>query len=215
MRTVTRSALACITLAAATLGTSALAGPIVQAGSTYDMRFLGAGISPTISISPITFDGVAQSFSVTVAGVARQVRVTESDTDLGSGQHLITVELTADGDLFPGNSMFASTGNADPFNLLSPVKIDRAVLTMGRVGGADSVFDFTALVGFPNPWNGSAPVPGQAVGFFAVPLDWDTRSIKFELFVSEIPEPGSLALGGLALAAALGLSRRRSADSRS
>jgi hypothetical protein len=205
-----RSTLASITLAAATLCTSALAGPIVLTGSTYDMRFFGVGISPTISVAPITFDGAGQNFAVSVAGTPRMLRITESDTDLGGGQHLISVLLTSDGDLFPSTTLFASTGNNDPFNLLAAVKLDQAVVTFGSVNGADLVFDFTSIVGFPNPWNGSAPVAGQGVGFTGLSTDLDTRTIKFDLFVSEIPEPGSLALATLALAG-MGLRRRRAA----
>ena len=208
MHTLTRSLAAVLTAALSTLTNLALAAPIVQTGSTFDMRFLGDGIPATISLAPIVFDGLSQSFTTDVAGITRQISVTESQTDLGSGSFLISVVLTSDGNLFAASSAFASTGNSDPFDLLSSVRLDQALLTFGRVDDSDLVFDFTAIVGFPNPWNGSAPVSGLGVGFTGLGGTSDIRSIRFDLRVSQIPEPDALALAGLALAM-LGVVRRR------
>ena len=212
MRASIRSLTLALMLVAATWVSKAQAG-IVQMGSTFDMRFFGAGIASTISLAPIVFDGLAQNFTVNVAGNTRNLSVIESDTDLGSGSFLISILLSSDGALFPGVTAFGSTGNNDPFNLLASVRLDRAVQTMTRVGDPDLVLDFTAIVNVKNPWNGSAPVATLGVGFTGLTAGTDIRSIRYDLYVSRIPEPSALALVGLALGA-LGATRMRSAKAR-
>lgn len=216
MHTSTRSLLASLTVAASTLSPMALAAPVVQAGSTYDMRFFGQGISGSISVAPIVFDGLAESFTRNVGGNNRQITVNESQTDLGGGDFLISVWMTADGSLSPGSTLFGSTGNTDPFNLLESVRIVRVLQTFSLFNSPDLVHDYTNTVGFPNPWNGSMPQTGFGVGVTGLPTGTDVRGIRYDITVASltaVPEPGALALVGVALAA-MSVVRRRAAHIR-
>lgn len=216
MHTSTRLLLASLTVAASTLSPMALAAPVVQAGSTYDMRFFGEGINGVISVAPIVFDGLGESFTRVVGGNSRQITVNESQTDLGSGDFLISVWMTADGSLSPGSTLFGSTGNNDPFNLLESVRIVRVLQTFSFFNSPDFVQEITGTVAFPNPWNGSVPLIGNGVGVTGLPTGTDVRGIRYDMTVASltaVPEPGALALVGVALAA-MSMVRRRAAHIR-
>ncbi len=88
----------------------ASAAPIVAVGSTYDLRFVGDQYPGSVSVSPITFDGTDESFTVTVGTSPVQVRVSESQQDLGGGVHRILLSLTADADLAIGDTLFSNVG---------------------------------------------------------------------------------------------------------
>jgi hypothetical protein len=189
----------------------ASAAPIVAVGSTYDLRFRGDQYPGSVSVSPITFDGTDESFTVTVGTSPVQVRVSESQQDLGGGVHRILVSLIADADLAIGDTLFSNVGRFDKFDLLAPVKMDKAVLIMTTLGGQTLLFDFTSLVGTPNPWDGEAPGGGLGVGFtgFNSGGGYDIRGIAFDLQVSQVPEPSTLALLGVAISGALLRRRQR------
>ncbi len=185
------------------------AAPVVTSGSTYDFLIYSPDSFPVTVLQPVVFDGVAQTFNVNLGGNARVLTINESETDLGNREHLISITLTGDGDLAPGTNLFANVGTNDPFNLLKGLRVTQAVLTFSGTNFADQVYDFTSLVTAPDPWDGRLPQNGVAAGFVQLNQAWDLRTIRFDVRVSELPEPGTLGLAGLALAA-LALRRVRS-----
>lgn len=200
------AARALLTLAA--LAPAAYAGPIVANGSTYDSRFFSLG-TPVTSLAPIVFDGIAQSFSALVGGVSRQITVNESDTDLGGGNHRITIDITSDGNLAAAPSLLASAGNVDAIDLLGTVQLTQALLTITTTLAPQTFNIPLSSIVSPNPWNGRVPGPGNGTGSTLSSTDADVRGYRFDFFVSQIPEPGSLALVLAAALPLLAAARRR------
>jgi hypothetical protein len=141
-------------LAAASLCLPAQAAPIVAIGSSYDMVLFGENLPP-VDVTGIRFDGLAQTIVVTLGAFTRTLNIVEADTDLGGVQHHIVLDLTSDGDLFPGRSTLAGAGGVDPFDLLSPVRMNRAVITIGDADGTVRSGGFAVYE--PEPWDGHAP----------------------------------------------------------
>src|SRR4051812_3958226 len=133
MKRVKVIAAAVLTLLAAS---TVSAAPILVAGSTYDLYLAGES-SGNVSDRTATVDGVADTY--TRAGL--NLSLNEFDTDLGSGNHLISIRLTANGDLYPtsGEGAIVSLGAfGNGLNFLAPLHLTDARIRL--FAGATSVF---------------------------------------------------------------------------
>jgi hypothetical protein len=202
--TATGLLLACASL------TSALAAPIVAAGSSYSMAISGTGFAG-FTLGNLVFDGAAESR--TEGG--RTLSITESQQDLGGGVWKISLSLLSDTDLSPGDTIAFSFGHQDPLDLLQAVSLTSLRLQVtgfnaqGQPVSANP--DVLALLSppFRSPWGGAVgDPPSSSIAFVGLP--WDVRSATFDLTVAglAVPEPGVPALLGAALLA-WALTRRR------
>lgn len=205
--------------AALTLGTASMAAPIMVDGGTYTFRILPSGGDPAPSaITGITFDGNAESFSLSDFGGPPNVRVTidESQTELGGGLHEVVVGLTATGDLFPvaGQTGFVNIGfGGDPLDLARDARLVSAFLSMWAgtdfIGEADFVAVFPGLFSSLDPWDGYFLTDGVHGGFGNVGgRGIDRIGLRFILEENGVPLPGTLALSAAALLLLAGVRRR-------
>jgi hypothetical protein len=201
-----RGAIASLALLAGT----AFAGPIVDVGSNYSVWMSGGSSVNTLNAGPVAFDANAAAF--TRAGL--NLSLTESQTDLGNGKHLIVVSMSADGELFPIVNEVARLGLGavgSGLSFLHDVYLDTAHVSLFGANGS-AYFTSTNLADdyrvkyFSGAWDGFFP-SGNAVFAFGNVGGRDTRGFSFTFEVTEIPEPDAAALAGLALLA-LVVSRR-------
>ena len=195
---------------------AAQAAPIMQIGGSYGYR-VHPHSSTLTSITGLTFDGVAESFSLaTFGGPATNVTINESQTDLGGGFHSVFISFQADGDLYPiaVDNGFVDIGRAgnDPLDLLRQARLRSAVVSMFMgdtlVVTADFVSIFSGSFSSLNPWDGYFLDPLGGGGVTGVGgLGVDRVELTFGL-QETVPEPQTLALvlGSLLL---LGATRRR------
>lgn len=193
----------------------AAAAPVVLVGSTYSIYLQG-------SQSGEPFLGVAE-FDSAAASAPRaglNLVVTESETSLGAGVSRISINLSADGDLFPliGEQAILAIGvDGNGLNLLTLVSLDDARITF-RNAASDVLRVSENLAGqVPqnNPWDGFFPAPANAfdigdVGGLGVSM------ITFDFLVTdmpnEVPEPGGVVLAGIGLLGVFA-SRRKNRNS--
>jgi hypothetical protein len=192
------------------LMSQAAAGPVVAAGSTYTFFIQGIQSGEPL-LGTVEFDtaiATVQRGNVTLA-------VSETEASIGAGKSHISIDIAADGDLFPftDEGAFLGIGVTDLLDLISQVSLDDARITF--FDAANEILlvtdNLAALVPQNNPWTGSFPAPLDTfivddVGGIGV------SRISFDFMVTEItgevPEPSGLLLAGIALAAA-GYARKR------
>lgn len=199
----------------ATMGLAAqiaVAAPLVAAGSVYSFYLQG-------SESDYSFTGLA-TFDGEAAGGYRETgyfTVNESETDLGNGQSLISIQIRSDGDLFPvlGEAAIYGIGIFDfPLMLTSTVSLYDARVSFLDAGNkvlvesgnlADDVYQ-------NNPWDGYFPATDDAFGTESVG-GLGVLGINFDFFVgtepAAVPEPAGALLLGLGLMVMLTTRRRR------
>jgi len=194
---------------------SSSASAIVLAGSTYSVYM--AGEQSNNALLPTTFfDNEAASFER--AGLT--VTLSESDTALGNGNSLVSLNLNADGDLFPifNEGAFLGVGTfGDVLDFEMPVSLYDARVTVRDLTGkvlvaSDNLADF-ALTN--QPWDGSFPTTATLFRIGEIGGQ-GVSNITFDFYVSEfsgeVPEPASLMLCGIGLLAAAATRRKRGAQ---
>lgn len=191
---------------------SAVAAPVVAADSTYSV-YLDRDNSNDAFYGVAVFDGVSELG----AWEFSPLTVSESETDLGNGRSLISIQLRASSDIFPvaNESGFYGIGTfGDGLDLLRPVFLYDA-----RVSFLDSnnkllteSGNLVDQVGQSAPWDGFFPTAdrifqSESLGALGI------LGINFDFFVSDepvsVPEPAGVLLTGMGMMAMLAAGRRR------
>ena len=145
---------------------AAIAAPVVSDGSTYDIYIKG-GSSLNEFSGTGTFGGAVENFSR--AGL--NLTLSDSETDLGGGLHRISINLSADGELFPVAGEAAVTGlgvfGDGLLDLLGAFHlVDARIKYYPRSPGlyftTGNLADDYRAAYFTDPWSGFFPAPGIA-----------------------------------------------------
>ena len=191
---------------------SAVAAPVVAADSTYSV-YLDRDNSNDAFYGVAVFDGVSELG----AWEFSPLTVSESETDLGNGRSLISIQLRASSDIFPvaNESGFYGIGTfGDGLDLLHSLFLYDA-----RVSFLDSnnkllteSGNLVDQVGQSAPWDGFFPTADRifqsdSLGALGI------LGINFDFFVSDepvsVPEPAGVLLTGMGMMAMLAAGRRR------
>lgn len=205
-----------IVILATLLSSQAWAVPFVNYGSTYTVYLFG-----TISGNPVQIQTQFDGVPATAPRGGLTLTFTEFEQVLGTGSSRISVNVSADGDMFPDLNDAANLGigvdaTGDGFDLSSLVDLVDARVTFSD--GLGSVVyrsdNLAPVVVNGMPWDGRFLGVNNAVGFDGVGAQ-GIQNILFEFTVNaetsgSVPEPGMLALYGMGFAC-LFIARRRRA----
>jgi hypothetical protein len=184
---------------------------IVDFGSSYSV-YLRGQTSLAQTYWTASFDGVTES--ITRSGL--NLSLSETETSLGGGRSLITINITtpSGGDLFPvtGESAIWGLGvDGNGLDLLQAVHLEDARTTLTWVGDSwttANLADDYRSTHFQDPWTGL--YPANNVAFSSGNIGGrGTYSVTYAFTVSQIPEPGTLALLGLSLVGLVASRRRK------
>jgi len=205
---------ASLMLFAATFVLGSSASAVVLQGSSYSV-YLAGEQSDAASLPTTTFDDQPAFFLRNDL----LLTLTESDTALGSGISRISLNLSADGDLFPvfDENAFLGVGTfGDVLDLEMPVALYDARITIRDLAGnvlvaSNNLADFAVI---NRPWDGAFPSTATTVRIDEIG-GLGAASITFDFYVSEdlnyVPEPGSIVLCGIGLLAAAAARRKHGA----
>jgi len=203
-------------LFAATLVTAGSASAVVVTGSSYSLYLQGDVSGNATVVSPI-FDAFTSYYERNGLLLA----LSETETDLGGGKSLISLTLSANGDLFPAANEGALLGIGtfnDPLDFEMPVSLYDARVTLRDLAGA-ALFGSDNIAGLADtnsPWDGSLPTQSTIFNISEIG-GRGVAGITFDFYVTDnvqtdVPEPGSVLLCGVGLLAAFGVRRYRSAN---
>ena len=184
-------------------GLTQTAAAAVVPGSSYGLYIEGSDSGNTFLAAPI-FDGIAEQGP----RGGEILTINEGETFLGGGSSRIDVLINSTGDLFPvfDESAFLGVGISDPLDFSYAVSLFDVRLTLRSLAG-EIVFasdNIASLVSQNAPWDGSFTALFETVGIGQVG-GRNVSNIEFNFYVSpfdattNVPEPGSLLLFGLAL----------------
>jgi hypothetical protein len=190
---------------------AAIAAPVVSDGSTYSIYIKG-GSSLNEFSGTGTFGGAAENFSR--AGL--NLTLSDSETDLGGGLHRISINLSADGELFPIGGEAAITGLGvfgDGLDLLGAFHlVDARIKYYSVTGGlyftTSNLADDYRATYFTDPWSGFFPAPGVVFSNGNIG-DRGTNAFSYEFTVTAVPEPEIYAMMGVGLGLMGWAARRR------
>jgi hypothetical protein len=189
------------------------AGPVVAVGSTYSI-YLEGGLSGDDFFGVTEFD----DSPATALRSGKTLTLSESEVSLGGGVSRISIHLVASADLFPalGETAILAIGvGGNGLDLLRQVSLDGALITFFDSSNKILLTSDNLVGQVPqgNPWTGFLPDPTNALGIVDVGGLGVSR-VTFDFTVtdigSEVPEPGSLLLGGIAIVGVIAARRRRS-----
>lgn len=206
--------LASLVLLAATLGLASPASAVVVTGTTYTFYLVGE-----LSGNPLAANTVFDNVAASTSRGDLLVTLSESDTALDATSNRITLNLSANGDLFPvfNEGAFLGIGTfGDVLDLENDVTLYDVRVTLSNQAGVVFASDNLAGDAVNNsPWDGSFPSPGtiflvSEIGGMGV------SNISFDFFVTtqaqgDVPEPGSVLLCGIGLLAVVAVRRYRRA----
>ncbi|MFA9439924.1 hypothetical protein ACDA63_09830 [Uliginosibacterium sp. sgz301328] len=193
MRILLRAVFALLITTGLTNGAHAVA---VTPGTQYTY-YIGANAVANVMSVAATFDGLPTAFLRNGLDLA----LNESQTDLGSGNWLITLALTSRGDIFPGAADVSLLGMGiagDGLDLTSAFRLDDAriqfITDEGQTLQTGNLAAFFPEY-FGSPWNGDF---GLGILFSTGNVgDRGITEIRMLFSVSPflaVPEPTALAL---------------------
>lgn len=182
----------------------------IAEGSTYNFLVYGNSSGNT-SHGSVIFDGLWESFTrTTVDGGEIELRINESQFDLGGGMHAVEIIILGGSDIYPvlNETGGLNVGYLDTLDLLGDFSVTSAVLSMFIDGGLLASADFYAA--FPgyfanDPWDGAFMHGSGTGGAWSNLGGRGVNEVRLRVTVQAIPvpEPTALTLLGLGLAALL------------
>lgn len=203
---------ACVAFTLSGFQATASAAPIVASGSEYSIFLKTENLADQTLLTPIAFDGAAQSF----VRSGLNLSVSESQAELGGGRHHLGVRVAASGDLFPaaGGAIMGVGQFGGGIDFVRPVRLVGAYIELWvgtsrlfRSSNYAVDYGLDPRVQF-DPWNGQM-LADNLVLIIGNAGNRGIDDVRFEFEVEEAPEPGTVLLLLTALPAAAFIRRRR------